>query len=50
MTKPAAELKLTNVGVRWNLDKMVETCGYKNKHELLAAAIESKLIVTSLEE
>ncbi|MGN0455723.1 MAG: response regulator [Acutalibacteraceae bacterium] len=46
----AAELKLTNVGVRWNLDKMVETCGYKNKHELLAAAIESKLIVTSLEE
>lgn len=46
----AAELKLTNVGVRWNLDKMVEICGYKNKHELLAAAIESKLIVTSLED
>ena len=46
----AAELKLTNVGVRWNLDKMVEICGYKNKHELLAAAIESKLIVTTLEE
>ncbi|MGN0164551.1 MAG: response regulator [Lachnospiraceae bacterium] len=46
----AAELKLTNVGVRWNLDKMVETCGYKNKHELLAAAIENKLIVTSLKE
>lgn len=46
----AAELKLTNAGVRWNLDKMVEICGYKNKHELLAAAIESKLIVTSLED
>lgn len=46
----AAELKLTNVGVRWNLEKMVEICGYNNKHELLAAAIESKLIVTSLEE
>lgn len=46
----AEELNLTNVGVRWNLDKMVEICGYKNKHELLAAAIESKLIVTSLEE
>lgn len=46
----AAELNLTNVGVRWNLDKMVEICGYKNKHELLAAAIESKLIVASLKE
>ena len=46
----AAELKISNVGVRWNLDKMVEICGYKNKHELLAAAIESKLIVTSLKE
>lgn len=46
----AADLKITNVGVRWNLDKMVELCGFKNKHELLAAAIESKLIVTSLED
>ena len=46
----AADLKLTKNGVRWNLDKIVEICGYKNKHELLAAAIESKLIVTTLEE
>lgn len=46
----ATELKLTNVGVRWNLDKMVEICGYNNKHELLVAAIESKLIVTTLDE
>lgn len=46
----AADLNITNVGVRWNLDKMVEICGFNNKHELLAAAIESKLIVTSLED
>lgn len=46
----AADLKLTKNGVRWNLDKIVESCGYKNKHELLAAAIESKLIVTTLED
>ena len=46
----AADMKLTKNGVRWNLDKIVETCGYKNKHELLAAAIESKLIVTTLED
>lgn len=46
----ASELKLTKNGVRWNLDKIVENCGYRNKHELLAAAIESKLIVTTLED
>ncbi|MGN0379652.1 MAG: response regulator [Butyrivibrio sp.] len=46
----AAELKLTKNGVRWNLDHIVETCGFQNKHELLAAVIEKKLIVTTLEE
>ena len=46
----ATDMKLTKNGVRWNLDKIVENCGYKNKHELLAAAIENKLIVTTLEE
>lgn len=46
----AADMKLTKNGVRWNLDRMVENGGFKNKHELLAAAIESKLIVTTLEE
>lgn len=46
----AEELNITNQGVRWNLEKMVEICGFKNKHEQLAAAIDSKLIVTPLEE
>lgn len=46
----AEELNLTYQGVRWNLDKMVETCGFKNKHELFAAAVDSKLIVSPLEE
>ena len=46
----AAELKLSNAGVRWNLDQIMEKCGYQNKHELLAAAIESKLIVTTLKD
>ncbi len=46
----AAELKLSKNGVRWNLDRLVELGGFSNKHELLAAVIESKLIVTTLKE
>lgn len=46
----AAELNLTKRGVRWNLDQIVEKGGFQNKHELLAAAIENKLIVTTLKE
>lgn len=46
----AAQLKLTKNGVRWNLDQIVEKGGFANKHELLAAVIENKLIVTTLEE
>lgn len=46
----AEELNLTSRGVRWNLDNMVEICGFKNKHELFAAAVDSKLIVAPLEE
>lgn len=44
----AAELGLSKNGVRWNLDKIVEKGGFENKHELLAAVIENKLIVTTL--
>ena len=44
----AAELGLSKNGVRWNLDRIVEKGGFNNKHELLAAVIESKLIVTTL--
>ena len=44
-----AELGITKNGVRWNLDQIVEKGGFENKHELLAAVIENKLIVTTLE-
>lgn len=46
----AAELKITKNGVRWNLDRIVEKGGFNNKHELLAAVIENKLIVTTLKD
>lgn len=46
----ASELKLSKNGVRWNLGELVEKGGFKNKHELLAAVIENKLIVTTLKE
>ena len=46
----AAELNITKNGVRWNLDQIVEKGGFANKHELLAAVIENKLIVTTLED
>ena len=44
----AADLKLSKNGVRWNLDQIVAKGGFQNKHELLAAVIENKLIVTTL--
>lgn len=46
----AADLKLSKNGVRWNLDQIVEKGGFANKHELLAAAIENKFIVTTLKD
>lgn len=46
----AEEMKLTKNGVRWNLDRIVEKGGFNNKHELLAAVIENKLIVTTLKD
>lgn len=46
----AEELQLSRNGVRWNLDQIVEKGGFANKHELLAAVIENKLIVTTLKE
>ncbi len=44
----AADLGISKNGVRWNLDQIVEKGGFRNKHELLAALIENKLIVTTL--
>lgn len=46
----AEDLKLSKNGVRWNLEQIIEKGGFQNKHELLAAVIENKLIVTTLEE
>ena len=46
----AEELKLSKNGVRWNLEQIVEKGGFKNKHEMLAAVIENKLIITTLKE
>lgn len=46
----AEELGLSKNGVRWNLDQIVEKGGFNNKHELLAALIENKLIVTTLKD
>lgn len=46
----ATELKLTKNGVRWNLEQIVEKGEFANKHEMLAAVIENKLIVTTLKE
>lgn len=46
----ADELNITKSGVRWNLEQIVERGGFKNKHELIAAVIENKLIVTTLKD
>ncbi|MBQ5995986.1 MAG: response regulator transcription factor [Clostridia bacterium] len=46
----ASKLGITKNGVRWNLEQIVEKGGFENKHELLAAVIENKLIVTTLKD
>lgn len=46
----AAKFNMSVNGVRWNIDEMVRKGGYLNKEALLNAAIENKLIVTSLED
>ena len=35
-------------GVRWNFQEMIAKAGYSCKEDLIAAALESKLIVTTL--
>lgn len=44
----ADELGMTKRNVRWHLDNMVLKGNFENKHELLIAILDSKLIVTSL--
>lgn len=41
---------ITSDGARWHIRELVKKCGFANKEELIAAAIASKLIVTTLKE
>ena len=41
---------ITSDGARWHIRELVKKCGFANKEELVAAAIASKLIVTTLKE
>jgi hypothetical protein len=41
-------MNCTTSGVRWNFQEMIAKAGYNCKEDLIAAALESKLIVTTL--
>lgn len=44
----AREMNCSTAGVRWNFQEMITKAGYNCKEDLIAAALESKLIVTTL--
>lgn len=44
----AREMNCSTAGVRWNFQEMIMKAGYSCKEDLIAAALESKLIVTTL--
>ena len=44
----AREMKCSTSGGRWNFQEMIARAGYSCKEDLIAAALESKLIVTTL--
>ncbi len=44
------KLGITGDAARWHIRDMVSRCGFDSKEELMAAAIESKLIVTALKD
>lgn len=44
----AKKMKCSTSGVRWNFQEMITKAGYNCKEDLIAAALESKLIVTTL--
>ena len=46
----ADKFGLSVSGVRWNISDMIEKGGFNNKEELIATAIENKLIVTTLQD
>ena len=45
----ARKMDCSASGVRWNFQEMIAKAGYSCKEDLIAAALESKLIVTTLE-
>lgn len=44
----AQKMNCSRAGVRWNFQEMISKAGYSCKEDLIAAALESKLIVTTL--
>lgn len=44
----AKKMDCSTSGVRWNFQEMIAKAGYSCKEDLIAAALESKLIVTTL--
>ena len=44
----ARKMDCSASGVRWNFQEMIAKAGYGCKEDLIAAALESKLIVTTL--
>ena len=44
----AKRMDCSTSGVRWNFQEMIAKVGYSCKEDLIAAALESKLIVTTL--
>ena len=44
----AKKMNCSTSGVRWNFQEMIARAGYSCKEDLIAAALESKLIVTTL--
>ena len=46
----ADKFGLSVSGVRWNISDMIEKGGFNNKEELIATAIENKLVVTTLQD
>ncbi len=46
----ADKFNLSVSGVRWNMADMIDKGGFNNKEELLATAIENKLVITTLKD
>lgn len=44
----AEKLGITERGVRWHMNELLERGGFKNRHEMLSAILRNNLIVTTL--